>query len=134
MMGTPFALEGEVVGGHGIGSRQTVPTLNLAPENELLPKNGVYATRTRDESSGREWRSITNVGYRPTFDGDSLSVETFLLDPPPPIAPTRIEVSFLTFVRDERKFETPALLKAQILRDVNAVNGFHRRFERLRMG
>jgi riboflavin kinase/FMN adenylyltransferase len=74
------------------------------------------------------------VGYRPTFNGDSLSVETFLLDTPPSIAPSRIEVSFLTFVRDERKFETPALLKAQILRDVNAVNGFHRRFERLRMG
>ncbi len=134
MMGTPFALEGEVVSGHGIGSRQTVPTLNLAPENELLPKNGVYATRTRDEASGQRWRSVTNVGYRPTFNGDSLTIETFLLGPPPTAPPTRIEVNFLTFVREERKFETPALLKEQILRDVNAVNGFHRRFERLRMG
>ncbi|MGD1073499.1 MAG: bifunctional riboflavin kinase/FAD synthetase [Bryobacteraceae bacterium] len=134
MMGTPFALEGQVVAGHGIGSRQTVPTLNLAPENELVPKHGVYATRTRDEASGREWRSITNVGYRPTFNGDCLSIETFLLDPAPAVPPSRIEVSFFTFVREERKFETPSLLKAQILRDVNAVNGFHRRFARLRMG
>ncbi len=134
MMGTPFALEGDVVSGQGIGSRQTVPTLNLAPENELLPKTGVYATTTRDEESGCEWRSITNAGYRPTFNGDSLTIETFLLDPAPASAPPRIEVSFLTFVRDERKFETPAALKAQILRDVNAVNRFHRRFARLRMG
>jgi riboflavin kinase/FMN adenylyltransferase len=134
LMGTPFALEGEVVGGRGVGSRLTVPTLNLAPENELLPKNGVYATRTRDEASGCQWRSITNVGYRPTFNGDSLSFETYLLDPAPAVSPARIEVSFLAFVREERKFETPALLKAQILRDVNAVNGFHRRIARVRMG
>ncbi len=46
-MGTPFALEGPVVKGQGIGSKQTVPTLNLAPENELLPKTGVYVTRTQ---------------------------------------------------------------------------------------
>ncbi|HVW86281.1 MAG TPA: bifunctional riboflavin kinase/FAD synthetase [Bryobacteraceae bacterium] len=134
LMGTPFALEGEVVRGHGIGSKQTVPTLNLAPENELLPKTGVYVTRTRDEASGREWRSITNVGYRPTFEGDALTVETYLLDPPPSEAPARIEVSFLHFVRDERKFATPEALRAQILRDVNAAARFHRRFDRLRVG
>ena len=47
MLGAPFALEGAVVRGQGIGSKQTVPTLNLAPENEVLPKTGVYVTRTR---------------------------------------------------------------------------------------
>jgi riboflavin kinase/FMN adenylyltransferase len=134
MMGTPFALEGNVVSGQGIGSRQTVPTLNLAPENELLPKTGVYVTRTSDEASGREWRSITNVGYRPTFHGEGLTVETFLLDSPPDIAPVRIEVCFLTYVREERKFEAPEALKAQILRDLSAANRFHRRFARLRRG
>ena len=70
-------------------------------------------TRTRDEQSGSEWHSITNVGYRPTFDGEGLTVETFLLDPPPDTAPARIEVAFLTFVRPERKFESPELLKTQ---------------------
>jgi len=134
MMGTPFALEGKVVSGQGIGSKKTVPTLNLAPENELLPKTGVYVTRTRDEDSGERWRSITNVGYRPTFDGEGLTVETFLLDPPPDRTPDRIEVAFLTFVRPERRFDTPELLKAQILRDVGAAQRFHRRVEQLRMG
>jgi riboflavin kinase/FMN adenylyltransferase len=130
ILGTPFALEGRVVSGKGIGRKETVPTLNLAAENELLPKTGVYVTRTRDESSGREWQSITNVGYRPTFEGEGLTVETFLLDPPPEAAPERIEVAFLAYVRAERKFDSPALLKAQILRDVGAARRLHRFMER----
>jgi riboflavin kinase/FMN adenylyltransferase len=133
-LGAPFALEGPVVHGYGIGSKQTVPTLNLAPENELLPGTGVYVTRTRDQGTGDAWRSITNVGYRPTFEGRELTVETFLLNPPPPSAPARIEVSFWGFVRQERKFDSPEALKSQILRDVGAANRFHRRLARLRVG
>jgi riboflavin kinase/FMN adenylyltransferase len=134
MMHTPFALEGPVVQGYGIGTKQTVPTLNLAAENELLPGDGVYVTRTRDEASGQQWKSITNVGKRPTFEGTERTVETFLLDPPPPAAPARIEVSFLAFVRAERKFDSPVLLREQILRDVGAANRFHRRAARLSVG
>jgi len=134
LMARPFALEGQVVQGYGIGTRQTVPTLNLAPENELLPAEGVYATRTRDEDSGQEWRSITNVGSRPTFDGTSLTIETYLLDSAPPVAPARIEVSFLAFVREERRFESPEALKAQIMRDVGVVQRFHRRLAHLHVG
>jgi riboflavin kinase/FMN adenylyltransferase len=127
LLGAPFALEGKVVPGQGIGSKQTVPTLNLDPLNEVLPKTGVYATRTRDLDSTRAWNSITNVGYRPTFDGHSLTVETFLLDPLHDPSPTRIEVAFLKYLRDERKFENPAALKSQILKDVNVANRLHRR-------
>jgi riboflavin kinase/FMN adenylyltransferase len=127
MLGAPFALEGPVVQGHGIGSRQTVPTLNLAPENDLLPKTGVYVTRTRDLDSGREWQSVTNVGYRPTFDGRDLTCETFLLDPFDGSTPQRIEVSFLYFIRDEKKFDSPELLRAQILKDVAFAQRVHAR-------
>ncbi|MDP9054896.1 MAG: bifunctional riboflavin kinase/FAD synthetase [Acidobacteriota bacterium] len=137
LLGRPFALEGNVVRGQGIGSRETVPTLNLAAENEILPPTGVYVTRTRDLESQREWKSITNVGYRPTFDGESLTVETFLLDPllnPPGEAPRRIEVGFLAFVRPERRFERPEALKQQILRDIGVAGRFHRRLVKLRVG
>jgi riboflavin kinase/FMN adenylyltransferase len=134
MMRAPFALEGPVVQGYGIGTKQTVPTLNLAAENELIPGDGVYVTRTRDEASGEHWKSITNVGKRPTFEGTERTVETFLLDPPPPSAPARIEVSFLAFMRGERKFGSPVLLREQILRDVGAANRFHRRIARLTVG
>jgi len=134
ILGAPFALEGKVVPGQGIGSKQTVPTLNLDPLNEVLPKTGVYATRTRDLDSTRSWKSITNVGYRPTFDGHTLTVETFLLDPLDNPTPIRIEVAFLKYLRDERKFENPAALKSQILKDVNVASRLHRRLAKLTVG
>jgi riboflavin kinase/FMN adenylyltransferase len=134
MLGAPFALEGAVVKGQGIGSKQTVPTLNLEPANEVLPKTGVYVTRTLDLKSNRQWNSITNVGYRPTFDGEGLTVETFLLGPLADAQPEHIKVSFLRFIRDERKFETPEALKKQILRDVGVANRLHSRLAKHRVG
>jgi riboflavin kinase/FMN adenylyltransferase len=125
MLAEPFALEGAVVSGHGVGKQKTVPTLNLAPENELRPATGVYVTRTRDLDSDREWNSITNVGYRPTFEGSDLSYETFLLDSFDGDTPSRIEVSFLYFIREERKFGSPELLRSQILKDVARAKRVH---------
>jgi riboflavin kinase / FMN adenylyltransferase len=122
----PYSISGEVVSGHGVGAKQTVPTLNLRTDAQVLPARGVYITRT---SNGRAWNSITNIGYRPTFgDGDQLSIETFLLDPLEGEAPAHIRLEFLHRVRDERKFENPAELKSQILRDVARAQAFFRRF------
>jgi riboflavin kinase/FMN adenylyltransferase len=127
----PYSLEGEVVSGHGIGHKQTVPTLNLRPTAEVLPKTGVYITCTDDLDSRRRWQSVTNIGYRPTFDNDpALSIETFLLEPMGGESPRRIRVSFLWRVRDERKFESPEALKAQILRDVGQAKAYFRRLDR----
>ena len=124
----PYGLEGEVVKGHGVGSRQTVPTLNLSTRAEVIPARGVYVTRTADLESGRRWKSISNIGYRPTFGAsDVLSIETFLLDPLKGDSPRRIRVEFLARVRDERRFESPEMLKAQILRDVRAAQSYFRR-------
>jgi riboflavin kinase / FMN adenylyltransferase len=121
----PYALEGEVVGGHGIGSKQTVPTLNLDTQAEVLPATGVYVTRTQADQ--RVWQSITNVGFRPTFDGDRLTIETYLLSPLEGDTPKRIRVEFLHRVREERKFESPEALKAQILKDVERAQAYFRR-------
>jgi riboflavin kinase / FMN adenylyltransferase len=115
-----------VVSGQGIGSRQTVPTLNLAPGSGVIPKTGVYVTRTRDLDRPHTWNSITNVGYRPTFDGQSLTIETFLLQPLAE-TPQNIRVQFLLRLRDERKFETPEALKTQIFRDVARAQTYFRR-------
>jgi riboflavin kinase/FMN adenylyltransferase len=124
-----YALEGEVVGGRGIGSKQTVPTLNLSTDTELIPARGVYVTRTSDlDNPGRHWDSITNVGYRPTFEAsDRLTIETFLLDPLMGETPRRIRVEFLWRVRDERKFDSPEALRAQILKDVRVAQSYFRR-------
>src|SRR5580698_2481866 len=63
LLNRPYSISGEIVRGHGIGSKQTVPTLNLRTAAQVLPARGVYITRT---SNGQTWNSITNVGYRPT--------------------------------------------------------------------
>jgi riboflavin kinase/FMN adenylyltransferase len=126
MLERPFSLEGDVVRGHGIGAKQTVPTLNLSTTAQVLPAIGVYVTRTQDPSS-RHWPSVTNVGYRPTFGGSELSIETFLLAPLEGPAPQRIRVDFLRRLREEKKFANPEELKAQILRDVRRTQAYFRR-------
>lgn len=127
LLGRPYGVEGVVVPGHGVGSRQTVPTLNLRTHAQVLPLHGVYITRTYDLESPRQWNSITNFGYRPTFDGKELSIETFLLDPFDSPTPSRIRIDFLRRLREERKFESPEMLKAQILRDVGRARVYFRR-------
>jgi riboflavin kinase/FMN adenylyltransferase len=129
MLGRPYALEGSVVHGEGIGSKQTVPTLNLDTTAEVLPAHGVYVTRTHDLESRRQWHSITNIGVRPTFNGHKLTVETFLLAPIEGATPQKIRVEFLRWVRSEHKFEDAAALKAQILRDVGRAQAYFRRLD-----
>jgi riboflavin kinase/FMN adenylyltransferase len=128
LLGRPYALEGAVVSGRGVGAKETVPTLNLATRSEVLPKHGVYITRTADLEDGRSWESVTNIGYRPTFgDDDHLSIETFLLGPLEGQTPGSIRVEFLWRLREERKFESPEGLKTQILKDVARTQAYFRR-------
>jgi riboflavin kinase/FMN adenylyltransferase len=124
----PYGVEGDVVSGRGVGSRETVPTLNLATDAALVPAVGVYVTLTRDLDDAREWDSITNIGYRPTFgSSDQLTIETFLLSPFDGETPRRIRVEFLWRVRDERRFDSPEALKEQIFRDVRVAQAYFRR-------
>jgi len=67
------------------------------------------------------------VGLRPTFNGQHRTIETYLLSPFDGASPGEISVEFLRRVRDERKFETPEALKAQILRDVGRAQTYFRR-------
>ncbi len=130
LLGRPFALRGAIAQGHGIGRRLTVPTLNLQHYEELLPGNGVYVTCTR--IGERRFQSLTNIGTRPTFaNSGGISVETFLLDfEEMPIED--MEIRFLFRLRDERKFDTPAALKQQILHDVERGRRYFRRLDSLK--
>ncbi len=118
LLGRCFALTGKVVPGRGVGTRSTVPTLNLAPDAELLPGDGVYVTETFDPKTGNRWPSVSNVGVRPTFGESERVVETHLLAPLEGDGPAEIEVRFLRRLREERRFESAALLREQILLDV----------------
>jgi riboflavin kinase/FMN adenylyltransferase len=124
----PYTIDGAVTGGRGVGSKHTVPTLNLATDAEVIPASGVYATRTSDLDDGRQWNSITNIGYRPTFgESGERTIETFLLDPLEGESPRRIRVAFLHRLREERKFDNAEALKARILADVRVVRNYFRR-------
>jgi riboflavin kinase/FMN adenylyltransferase len=94
----------------------------------VVPASGVYVTRTHDPENGAIYPSITNVGVRPTFDDGhtARSIETFLLGALL-AEPRRIRVEFLRWVRSERKFESPAVLRQQILLDVARAQAYHRR-------
>jgi riboflavin kinase/FMN adenylyltransferase len=132
MLGRAFALTGEVVPGTGTGRKFTFPTLNLRPEQELLPARGVYVTRTVLEGEPSSHRSVTNVGMRPTFNGTGLTVETHLLDYSGNFSPKRIEVRFWKKLREEKKFGGPEELKAQIAKDIRTANGFFAKLRKVR--
>ena len=132
LLGRPFVLTGDVVSGTGTGSKFTFPTLNLAPEQELFPARGVYITRTCFPGDSRSHRSVTNIGMRPTFNGNALTVETHLLDFRGEIPAKRMEVRFWKRLRPEKKFNGAEELREQIARDIESANRFFNRLRRLR--
>ncbi len=177
-LGRPFCLTGAVRTGTGIGKRQVVPTLNLAAEEELLPKMGVYATETwialnpgegtaiglpthPADRPSRVYRSVTNVGVRPTFTGartargeqvaqplllvpseaegaaseraaGNLSIESHLFDFSAELHTGWLAVQFWVRLRDEKKFSGAGELREQILRDADRARHFFRRLDHAR--
>jgi riboflavin kinase/FMN adenylyltransferase len=127
LLARPFSILSTPAPGRGYGSKQTVPTINLAEYAELIPKNGVYITRTRvaDEC----FDSVTNIGNRPTFGKDSFAIESHLLKfhPVELNQDTEIEIYFLDRIRDERKFPSVEDLRAQIGKDIARAQRYLRR-------
>lgn len=124
LLGRPFSCRGPIVAGMGAGRKHTVPTLNLAPIEEQLPRVGVYVTHTL--LGGKCYNSVTNVGFKPTFGDHRLTVETFLLDFSGQIDASDMEIEFLYRLRDEMKFQNPAILKVQIQEDARRSLKFFR--------
>lgn len=126
MLGRPFSVCSTPAKGRGIGSKLLVPTVNLAPYNELLPAFGVYVTRLCVD--GRAFRAVTNVGNRPTFGEASFAVESYILDfePVDLDEQTPLEVEFLVRLRGEMTWPSPEALKAQIMIDVGRAKRYFR--------
>jgi riboflavin kinase/FMN adenylyltransferase len=131
LLARPFSILGTPGRGRGYGSKYTVPTINLARYEELVPKDGVYITWTR--VGNERFDSVTNVGNRPTFGADSFAVETHLLNfHPIELTPeSEVEICFLHRVRDEIKFPSVEALREQITRDVKRARRY---FHLLRLG
>ncbi len=127
LLGRPFSILSTPGRGRGYGSKYTVPTINLARYEELVPKDGVYVTRTRVGSECFD--SVTNIGNRPTFGADSFAIESHLLNfhPLELSAETKVELHFLDRLRDEIKFPSVEALKEQIGQDVRKAQKYLRR-------
>lgn len=123
-LGRPFALAGVIQPGTSQGRKLIVPTLNLATEQECLPKIGVYATET--VVNGKTYRSATNIGVRPTFNGTRLAIESHLFDFSETLTSGGMEVRFHARLRDEQKFPSPEALRAQVLADLERAKEYFR--------
>lgn len=131
LLGRPFSIVANPGRGRGYGAKYTVPTINLSRYEDLVPRDGVYITRTR---VGEEcFDSVTNVGDRPTFGAASFAIETHLLNfHPLELTPeTEVELFFLGRLRPEIKFPSVEELRAQIAADVHRARRY---FHLLRPG
>lgn len=116
-LGRDFSVHGEVVYGKQNGEIMGFKTANIDVKKDItLPKKGVYYTSTIVR--GKLYKSITNIGFNPTFNGESLSVETHLLDFCQDIYGEEIEIFFHMHKRDEIKFDTLEELVKQINSDI----------------
>jgi len=134
LLARPFSILSTPGRGRGYGTKYIVPTINLAHYEELVPKDGVYTSRTRVGSGDKSecFDSVTNVGNRPTFGADSFAIETHLLNfhPLELAAETEVELYFLDRLRDEIKFPSVEELREQIGRDVKKAEKYLRRLGR----
>ena len=130
LLGRYYRMSGAIVQGDGIGQKHLYPTLNLNPENEILPRIGVYVTQVTIH--GKEYPAVTNIGMRPTVSGKTLRIETYLIQHPLEEAPPSMEIAFLHRLRDEMKFLSTEALKEQIGRDVRRAIRFFERLEYFR--
>jgi riboflavin kinase/FMN adenylyltransferase len=118
MLGRPWSLAGTVVRGDGLGQKLGFPTANLDLSGLALPPHGVYAVHA--EADGRRYRSVLNIGLRPTLDRPEpqLRVEAHLIDFTDDLYGRELEVTFLEKLRDEKKFASLGELREQIARDI----------------
>jgi len=118
LLGHPYTLTGIVVEGDRRGRHLGFPTANLAWEQEQLPAFGVYVTEAVLPHHGGARLGMTNVGEKPTFEGQRLTVETHLPGFEGDLYGARLNVRFLHRIRGEVKFRSVDELRLQIAQDV----------------
>lgn len=125
LLGAPFFMVETVERGMGLGHSFGFPTLNMQiPSGSIAPAAGVYATLSQID--GREYRSITNIGTCPTVGERPQHIETFILDFDRPVYGERVKLSFIDYIREERKFSSVDELKMQINIDIERAFGVKR--------
>lgn len=118
LLGRPHVVRGRVVHGAGRGRRIGFATANVRPRTQLVPAEGVYATRA--EIDRRCFDGVTSIGKTPTFGGTESVIESHLFTDWQDFYAKPIRVRFYEKIREQRKFESPDALRRQIENDVEA--------------
>ena len=120
ILGRPFAIEGAVQRGRQLGRKLGFPTANVALADYVVPRFGVYATRTR-LPDGREIPGVANIGVNPTVEGVTKALlEVWLFDFDEDIYDQVIETDLIAFLRPEAKFESLEIMTAHVMKDAQA--------------
>ena len=118
LLGRYPSISGTVVKGTQRGRTIGFPTANLATSPErLLPANGVYATFIQAGGDNSRYPGVTNVGIRPSFEGDERTVEAYMFDFNENIYGQQMTLEFVEHLRPEKKFNGIDELMAQIEHD-----------------
>lgn len=121
MLGRTFSVTGTVVHGKGLGKKIGLPTANLLlPEEQILPKNGVYAIHIIYD--GKVYDGIANVGKNPTFGEEQIHIEAHILNFDEDIYGKEITVLFRKFIRGEQRFQGVEELVDQVRKDIASID------------
>ena len=116
LLGRTWSIEGIVIKGAQRGRKIGFPTCNIKLNSYTVPKLGVYSVQVQTNSFKK--RGIANIGYRPTFSGKSLLLEVNIFGIKRNLYKKILRVSFINFIRAEKKFKNINQLKAQIKKDI----------------
>lgn len=119
-LGHNYTIRGNLVSGQGIGKKELVATINIEAEGFLTPKEGVYATLTRIDSEEHYHPSVSFVGHRETTDGN-FAIESHILDGEI-LCKEKASISFVSFIRDNKKFDSLDELKKAIKKDITVAS------------
>ncbi len=115
-LGRNYCIKGKVVEGNKLGRKIGFPTINIKPPEDLCLKKGVYAGFV--EIEGKIYPAVINYGYRPTVDGKKLLIEAHIFDKEIKLKKQSVKVFFVSFIREEKKFESVGNLQKQIAEDI----------------
>ena len=125
LLGYPYFIENEIVHGNHIGSAMGIPTVNMAiDEQKVIPPKGVYVSQVRVD--GKTYMGVSNIGNKPTVgENYPTGVETFIFDFTEDLYGKTIRVSFLYYLRPEKKFASLEELKEQMLKDIASAKEYY---------
>lgn len=119
LMEHPFEIEGYVIHGAQRGRQIGYPTINIEPNDSIVPKAGVYAAKV--EIDGKMKNAVANIGRRPTVNGEGILLEAHILDFSRDLYGERLRVQLVSFIRPEIHFASMEELKQQIDKDTETV-------------